>query len=84
MGSGIGPWFPPLVLVSAFFSVAWPALLHDSCVYVFVEADAEGGRAIGCEPASPFTAADLGRSFCLLTPASLCLHTAGEGAADPP
>lgn len=42
VGSGIGPWFPPSVLVSAFFfsfSVALPALPHDSCVYVFVEAD---------------------------------------------
>lgn len=31
VGSGIGPPFPPLVLVL-------PVLLHDSCVYVSVEA----------------------------------------------
>lgn len=34
--------------------------------------------------ASPFIAADLGRSFHLLTQAHPCLHTAREGVADPP
>lgn len=37
-GSGAGPSPPPLVLVSSFPSVALPALPHNLCVYVFVQA----------------------------------------------
>ena len=37
-GSGTGPSPPPLVLVSSFPSVALPALPHNLCVYVFVQA----------------------------------------------
>lgn len=55
-GSRAGPLSPPLVLVSAFLSVALPALPHDLCVYVFVEAAgwglpcplSRGRRTEGC------------------------------------
>lgn len=83
-GSGAVPPSPPLVLVSAFPSVALPALPHNLCVYVFVEAadwglparSAEGKQCRAWGARVLFTVRAFGRLSSLPRLARLNAHTA--------